>query len=169
MEFLAYLKKLYAYDHWANREVARALQAASPPPSRSLRLMAHVVGTEWTWRSRMLPGTKKMAVWPQLSPEQIVQEVEELRAMWASYLGQLTPPRLSETASYVNSKGERFNSQVGDILMHVVMHSAYHRGQIAADMRASGLEPVYTDFIHAVRRALAGGQSTMETAQADLM
>ena len=157
MELLAYLKKLYAYDHWANREVARALQAALPPPSRSVRLMAHVVGTEWTWRSRILAGSKNMAVWPQLSAEQIVQEVEELRAMWLNYLGQLTPARLSEAASYVNSKGEHFNSQVGDILMHVVMHSAYHRGQIAADMRASGLEPVYTDFIHAVRQAMAGG------------
>jgi uncharacterized damage-inducible protein DinB len=32
------------------------------------------------------------------------------------------------------------------------MHSAYHRGQIAADMRAAGFAPPYTDFIHAVRQ-----------------
>jgi uncharacterized damage-inducible protein DinB len=32
----------------------------------------------------------------------------------------------------------------------------YHRGQIAADMRASGVEPVYTDFIHAVRQGHLG-------------
>ena len=32
--------------------------------------------------------------------------------------------------------------------MHVIMHSAYHRGQIAADVRAAGLTPAYTDFIH---------------------
>ena len=49
---------------------------------------------------------------------------------------------------------ERFRSSLHDILMHVIMHSAYHRGQIAADMRASGAEPVYTDFIHAVRQGL---------------
>jgi uncharacterized damage-inducible protein DinB len=36
------------------------------------------------------------------------------------------------------------------------MHSAYHRGQIAADMRAAGFEPVYTDFIHAVRQGYIG-------------
>ena len=36
--------------------------------------------------------------------------------------------------------------------MHVLMHSAYHRGQIAADMRAAGLTPAYTDFIHSVRQ-----------------
>jgi uncharacterized damage-inducible protein DinB len=35
--------------------------------------------------------------------------------------------------------------------MHVIMHSAYHRGQIAADTRAAGFTPAYTDFIHAIR------------------
>ena len=152
MELLAYLKKLYSYDHWANREVARALQAAP----RSVRLMAHIVGTEWTWRSRILPDSKKMAVWPQLTVEEIGREIEELRAAWESYLATLTPGRLASAVSYTKSKGEHFSNQIGDILMHVVMHSAYHRGQIAADMRACGLEPVYTDFIHAVRQAKVG-------------
>ena len=156
MELLEYLRKMYVYDHWANQEVARALRTVSQPPARSVRLMAHVVGTEWTWRSRILPESKKMAVWPQLSVEQILQEVAELKAGWAGYFGQLTSARLAEPTEYTNSKGEHFSNQLGDILMHVVMHSAYHRGQIAADMRASGLEPVYTDFIHAVRQAKVG-------------
>jgi len=43
-------------------------------------------------------------------------------------------------------------SRVEDILTHVLFHSAYHRGQIALQMRASALEPAYTDFIHAVRQ-----------------
>jgi uncharacterized damage-inducible protein DinB len=34
----------------------------------------------------------------------------------------------------------------------VVMHSAYHRGQIASHMRESGQTPAYTDFIHAMRQ-----------------
>ena len=157
MELLAYLRELYVYDHWANLEVARALSTASPPPPRSVRLMAHVVGTEWTWRRRILPDSKKVAVWPELTVEEILREVEELQPAWSSYLGKLTPAGLEETAAYTNSKGEHFSSEVGDILMHVVMHSAYHRGQIAADMRACGLEPVYTDFIHAVRQAMVSG------------
>jgi len=41
---------------------------------------------------------------------------------------------------------------VGDILTHVLLHSAYHRGQIAVDLRAAGLTPAYTDYIHAVRQ-----------------
>ena len=35
--------------------------------------------------------------------------------------------------------------------MHVTMHSAYHRGQIAMVLRDSGVAPPYTDYIQAVR------------------
>jgi len=34
----------------------------------------------------------------------------------------------------------------------VLMHSAYHRGQVALEMRSAGLQPAYTDFIHGVRQ-----------------
>ena len=154
MELLPYLHKLFAYDAWANREVASTLASAPQPLPRALRLMAHVVGTEWTWRSRTLPHSKTMAVWPQLSAQDIAREVEELQSAWQEQLGQLSAGSLTTQVEYSNTKGERFRSSLHDILMHVIMHSAYHRGQIAADMRASGAEPVYTDFIHAVRQGL---------------
>ena len=41
-----------------------------------------------------------------------------------------------------------------DVLTHVVTDSAYHRGQVASELRAGGFEPAYTDFIHAVRQGL---------------
>ena len=49
---------------------------------------------------------------------------------------------------------EAYDSLVRDILTHVFMHSAYHRGQIASDMRQAGFVPAYTDFIHGVRQGL---------------
>ena len=61
---------------------------------------------------------------------------------------------LDRSVHYTNSKGEAYDSLVGDILTHVFMHSAYHRGQIAADMRQNGVTPAYTDFIHGVRQGL---------------
>jgi uncharacterized damage-inducible protein DinB len=33
-------------------------------------------------------------------------------------------------------------------MAHVIMHQAYHRGQIASDLRAQGDTPAVTDFIH---------------------
>jgi uncharacterized damage-inducible protein DinB len=33
------------------------------------------------------------------------------------------------------------------VLRHVVNHSTYHRGQVAAKLRRLGVEPAATDFI----------------------
>ena len=79
---------------------------------------------------------------------------DEMAGAWSEYLSKLAPGELSKTIEYRNSKGEPWTSRVEDVLTHVIMHSAYHRGQIAMEMRASGKEPAYTDFIHAVRQGI---------------
>ncbi len=61
---------------------------------------------------------------------------------------------LDQSVSYTNSQGEAWSSTVEEILTHITVHSAYHRGQIASDLRAAGMTPAYTDYIHAVRRGL---------------
>jgi uncharacterized damage-inducible protein DinB len=77
-----------------------------------------------------------------------------LPALWKQYLAASTEATLARTVNYKNSKGEPWDSRAEDVLLHVVMHSAHHRGQIAADLRAAGATPAYTDFIHAVRQGL---------------
>ena len=74
--------------------------------------------------------------------------------IWTEYLKGLSEGALAHEIVYVNSKGERWASTVQDVLMHVVMHSAYHRGQIATNMRDAGHIPAYTDFIHGIRQKL---------------
>jgi uncharacterized damage-inducible protein DinB len=78
----------------------------------------------------------------------------ELAGFWHGYFAQLSSAGLWQKVTYKNSKGESWTSTVQDILTHVVIHSAYHRGQIASLMRAAGGTPAYTDFIHAARQGL---------------
>ena len=78
----------------------------------------------------------------------------ETSRLWRDYLDGLLAADLSRAVSYKNSKGEVYTSAVEDILTHVLLHSAYHRGQIASHMRANGQTPAYTDFIHGVRQGL---------------
>jgi uncharacterized damage-inducible protein DinB len=154
MALLEHLRRLFSYDEWANREVIASFKAAGSPPPRSLKLMAHVLGAEYVWFSRIEGGKSSFAVWPDLNLAACEEHVGRLRTMWSNYLDHATPEHLSSTVTYKNSKGESWTNSLEDILMHVVMHSAYHRGQIAADMRAAGHTPAYTDFIHGVRQKL---------------
>lgn len=61
---------------------------------------------------------------------------------------------LKKKISYKNSRGERFENSVRDILFHVINHSTYHRGQIATDCKLHGMTPLATDYIFYKRDTL---------------
>ena len=144
------LRGLLRYDVWANRETLHSLGQSAPPPS--LRWMAHIIGAEHLWMARLRRRTEFPPVWPELDVEACGQRLEELSRMWPDYLDEADS--LTEQIRYTNSKGEAWTSTVEEILTHIVIHSAYHRGQIASEVRASGGIPAYTDYIHAVRQRL---------------
>ena len=138
------LERMLRYDTWANRETLRSLRQADPP-AQSLRWMSHIIGAELLWLARMEGRPAPLPVWPDLTVEECTDRLpENLADAWDG--------PLSRPVSYTNSKGESWTSTVEEILIHVVIHSAYHRGQIASNLRAAGLEPAYTDYIHAERQ-----------------
>ena len=144
------LDRLLRYDIWANGETLESLRQG-PPPARSLKWMGHIVGAEHLWLARLRQEPAPLPVWPDLPVEQCAAHLGQLSGMWREYLANAGPRRLAERVTYTNSKGEKWTSTVEDILTHVTIHSAYHRGQIASDLRSAGQVPAYTDFIHAVR------------------
>jgi uncharacterized damage-inducible protein DinB len=152
MTMLEHIRSLFSYDDWANREVVTSLQAVDAPPARSINLLAHIISAERLWLERLLAQNQTLPVWPTFTLEQCKTEIDKQPGLWKSYLTALGEAGLSSSLAYKNTKGEGFTSRKQDILLHVVMHSAYHRGQIAAEMRAAGFTPASTDFIHAVRQ-----------------
>ena len=152
MELVQHFRRQFAYDEWANREVLAGLRASGGQNGGPLKLMAHIVSAERLWLERIRKQAQSMAVWPELSFETCEAEVSGVARLWDEYLGASTALTLSEEVEYKNSKGESWASRVEDILTHVLLHSAYHRGQIASQVRAGGESPAYTDFIHAVRK-----------------
>ena len=145
------LDRLLRYDIWANGETVGSLRQGSPP-ARSLKWMGHIIGAEYLWLARLRQVPAPLPVWPDLPVEECAVRLGELSSMWREYLANATPRQLAERVAYTNSKGEKWTNVVEDILTHVTIHSAYHRGQIASDLRAAGQVPAYTDFIHAVRQ-----------------
>ena len=115
--------------------------------------MGHIIAAELLWLARMKGARSRLPVWPDLSLEECEARLPELSR---SLAGTLTAEAegLARPVAYANSKGETWTSTVEEILTHVVIHSAYHRGQIASDLRSAGQEPAYTDYIHAVRQGL---------------
>ena len=150
---LAHHARMLRYDGWANAQTLASLGGPdAPAPAR--RWLAHIVGCELLWLGRLTGEPSEMAVWPELDLAGIGAGLARLADAWPAYLDGLTPEDLDEGIGYRNSRGEFWSSTVDDILTHVVAHGAYHRGQIAAAVRAAGSEPAVTDYIHAVRQGL---------------
>jgi len=154
MSDLTYYGRLLDYDHWANRETLRHLRESAEAPPLAVRWMAHIIGSEYLWLARLREEAPTLPVWPDLDLDACAAGLAELEPAWAQWLDALEPETLGEGVGYRNTKGEFWTSTMGDILTHVILHSSYHRGQIASAMRAGGENPAYTDFIHAVRQGL---------------
>ena len=154
MSDLDHFRRLLDYDRWANDETVRHLQQSAEPPPPAVRWMAHIVGSEYLWLARLREEAPTVPVWPDFDLTACAAGLTELESAWPLWLETLEPESLAEGVGYRNTKGEFWTSTMGDILTHVIIHSAYHRGQIASAVRAGGETPAYTDFIHAVRQGL---------------
>jgi uncharacterized damage-inducible protein DinB len=147
--------RLFQHLEWADARVLESLRSAKNPPKRAQELYAHILGSEHTWSSRINGTTPRVNVWPVLT----LDECEGLRmeniVAFRDLASRLTPDLLENPVTYRNSAGDQFTSTVEDILTHVAMHGSYHRGQIAASLRAGGDTPSPTDYIAFARGAPA--------------
>lgn len=145
-----YFRRQFEYEAWANREVLAAIRSQGGD-ERTLQLMSHILAAGRLWIERLMQVPQSVAVWPKPDLAWCETEAAALAKLWLDYLQTADFER---SISYKNSKGEAWTSRVDDVLIHVLMHSAYHRGQIASHMRENGQNPAYTDFIHGIRQGL---------------
>lgn len=147
--------RLYEHLKWADTRVLASLRAAQSPRKRDLELYSHILGAEHVWLSRINGTTPRVAVWPVLSLDECEGLSKENVSAFNPLVSRLTPELLRKPITYRNSAGDQFTSTIEDILTHVAMHGAYHRGQIAASLRGGGDAPSPTDYIAFIRGAPA--------------
>ena len=145
------LGKLLGHLAWADQRVLDSLRAMPHPDARALELYAHVLGAEHTWLSRMLERAPRVTVWPRLTIDEAAALGVENAGALRMLLESLTAEQLQRKVAYTNSAGLAFESTVEDMLLQVVLHGCYHRGQVALLVRGAGGEPSPTDYIAFVR------------------
>lgn len=148
---------LYAYDRWANGRLLDAAAALTHEAfvrdlgasySSVWETLRHILWSEWIWLGRWtLP--RSTGPTPAQCPD-----LASLRARWLDFervqqefLQRLTPADLERPVSYENPPGTRWTYTLGQMLQHVVNHSTYHRGQVAAMLRQLGSVPPPTDYL----------------------
>lgn len=145
------LSRLFDHLRWADARVEASLTEAVNPPPQTLDLFAHLVAAEHVWLSRIRKKKPDVEVWPKLSLTQCLELATRNADEFSALVESLDDIGLDGAVTYRNSAGLEFTSSIRDILLHVALHGAYHRGQIAAAVRAGGDTPASTDYIAFVR------------------
>lgn len=148
----AYFSRLFNYDRFAN-EILVELILKPGAPQKSMQLMAHLLAAQQVWlnRCQLLPNPVD-PLWPDWQSDTFKQLIATKNNAWHTFLDGLQPDDFDQIISYQNSKGDRFEDKLSDILAHVINHGTHHRAQAGQHLKAAGMDLPPMDYIFYIRR-----------------
>lgn len=154
MNLIPLLHHMAWADDAARRQLAD-MPVGSAERARAERIYAHLVAAEHVWFSRLTGVAARHGVWPEIDPDEAAALSTDTVAALVTWVESRSPDELERRIVYRNSAGTVFENRAIDVVLHLVMHGAYHRGQLALLARSSGADPASTDFIAWLRGAPA--------------
>ncbi|NIM52358.1 MAG: DUF664 domain-containing protein [Gemmatimonadales bacterium] len=163
---VADLRDQLQYNRWANHcildcaaqldaeQLSRDLSGSFP----SIRdTLVHIAWAEWLWLERWQGGSPQETWDPAEFPTlKLLRErlaaVEEAQQRFVQGLEEGAG---DERIRYRNLQGEEWGYRLREMILHMVVHSAYHRGQATTMLRQLGMVPPVTDYL-VYRDAVAG-------------
>lgn len=150
----SFFLKWYSYNAWANRKLINCIEQQQVNDQKILTTMGHLLSANFIWLNRIkgLPKSE-YKLWGEYSLAQLKTMVEEADKQWMDFIQ--SQGDFNRLLKYNNYVGDYFENNVEQIMIHLVNHGSYHRGQVAMLLRQKGFEPVNTDYI-TYDRVLAG-------------
>ena len=159
MVTLAYLQTLLDYHYWARDIILDAVTPLTPeqftaPVNSSFKsvrdTVAHIYAADLGWYSRW---TKQPPA--GLIPYDTFPDVASLRTAWTDletkvrqFVSDLSESGVTRSIEFAALSGALETRPFWQMLVHVVNHGSYHRGQVTTLLRQLGANPPkQTDMI----------------------
>ncbi len=147
------------YDLWANEQILgvvlhlteeqqkKEIQSSFPSIHKTC---SHLWDACRIWWQRLQHDENIMG--PTINSHYPINEVIEnllkQNRLWAGWVSGASEEELNAILDYKNGKGDSFSQPVKEILLHLVNHGTYHRGQLVTMLRLVGVEKIpQTDYI----------------------
>jgi uncharacterized damage-inducible protein DinB len=120
-----------------------------------LDVVAHIVGAEWIWlrRCKGESPTRAPDWFSNPSPPALMKALEQVEGDRLQFLLSLASEDLDKEVGYSLLDGSKGVLPLSTLFRHVMNHSTYHRGQLAAMLRRLNVTPPSTDLmIYAAER-----------------
>ena len=155
------IKDLYAHQEWADASHWRAI-LGSEAARKDLELkerLVHLHAAQQVWLGRwqgVSLGFPKAG--DHASIEDAHHFAQACHAALRAYLSLRKEADMVEAITYTNLAGESFTQPLGELMLHLAMHSQYHRGQNAARLRSLGMPAAATDLVNWQRSGRPGAE-----------
>ena len=149
------------YNIWANNAIAVFLEGKEDLLDKELissfptirKTLFHIADAQHIWLQRMT-GTS-LTEWPSktMNPGEAVTAMQNTAMSLAIHAADKGDSFYNEVITFKAMDGTEYRETNGNIIMHVVNHSTFHRGQLITMFRNAGLEGKMprTDFIAYLR------------------
>lgn len=152
------LQSLFGYKAWANAELFALLGRLPPehaePLHTCIRTLNHIHVVDRLFQAHLsgkprpydATNTKDT---PSLG--QLQDDVQATDAWYLGYVAGLTATALPEVLDFTFTDGDRGRMSREEILLHVITHGGYHRGNVGQVLKSISIAPprdLYTKFLH---------------------
>lgn len=120
--------------------------------------MSHIIDAQILWLCRIKNTVSDISVWKTYSKSEISESLNNSGSDLKEFINNITDNDLDNVIDYTNTKGEKFKSTLKEILTHLLLHSAYHRGQIILLIKPLVASLPITDYIHFTRNVINNRQ-----------
>jgi uncharacterized damage-inducible protein DinB len=142
------------YSAWATRRVLESIAPLSPEEvQRGLGnsfggvhgTLTHIFQADAIWFDRLMGApTGSLS---KYTPKADFSDWTPLLDRYVNWAEGMTAAEWDRVVAYRNVKGEASQQPVWQIVLHIVNHATYHRGQITTMLRQLGRTPIGTDLI----------------------
>jgi uncharacterized damage-inducible protein DinB len=154
--------RLVTYSDWA---IEQLVCAAEPLSDKQLdnaldmgmgslrRTLLHIVDGENVWLQRCMgrAETRWRDYDERVSPSELRRQHRNIGNERERFLNALSATELDRFIVYRDSKGQRFQAMLCDMIFQMLFHSAHHRAQAVNMIRRVGGAPPELDYMYYIR------------------
>jgi uncharacterized damage-inducible protein DinB len=139
--------KLFQYELWANQRIIDALEETKYPDERGLELLSHILAAQNNWLINVRKENSYVLLWEKKDLFECSQLLKNCTQGWINLINSLEEKDLTEHKKFESKAIEEgFHSTLSDVMMHVINHSTYHRGQIVSALKGKIKTLPETDY-----------------------
>ncbi len=153
------IRSLFAQKSWANNELFNVLATVSAAEhaaavDTAIRTLNHIYVVDCIFKAHLLgeahgyTATNTDAT-PEIDELQFC--VAETDVWYEKHVATVTPSQLGERISFRFTDGDAGTMTREEMLLHVITHGSYHRGNVGQVLKSISVAPprdLYTKFLH---------------------